>query len=140
MVAADLDAVLRAETDLHPFPWTLGNFSDSMVAGHGLWIAEEDGEMVAYAVTTQVLDEAHLLNISVVPGKQRSGRGARVMQHLFEVARAQGGARMFLEVRPSNQAACRLYQGCDFIEIGRRKGYYPAHEGREDAIVMARNL
>jgi ribosomal-protein-alanine N-acetyltransferase len=140
MTQADLDQVLVAEVVLHPFPWTRGNFSDSLSAGHGMWLAEEGGEMVAYAVTTQVLDEAHLLNISVLPAKQGAGRGARVMRHLFAVAKEQGGAHMYLEVRPSNLPAHRLYQRCGFIEIGRRKGYYPALEGREDAVVMAREL
>lgn len=140
MTEADLDAVLPAEALLHPFPWTRGNFVDSLKAGHGMWIAEEDALMVGYAITTQVLDEAHLLNISVLPARQRAGRGQALLQRLCEGARATGAARMFLEVRPSNAAAQRLYARQGFIVIGRRKGYYPAHEGREDAIVMARDL
>jgi ribosomal-protein-alanine N-acetyltransferase len=140
MTTADLDEVLIAEAALHPFPWTRGNFSDSLAAGHGLYIALEDDAMVAYAVTSQVLDESHLLNISVLADKQGAGRGGRVMQHLLATAKEQGGARMFLEVRSSNRPAYRLYQRSGFIEIGRRKAYYPAPQGREDAIVMARDL
>jgi ribosomal-protein-alanine N-acetyltransferase len=140
MTAADLDEVVIAEVALHPFPWTRGNFSDSFAAGHGVFVALEDDAMVAYAVTSQVLDEAHLLNISVIADKQGTGRGGRVMRHLLAAAKEQGGVRMFLEVRASNQLAYRLYQRSGFIEIGRRKAYYPAHQGREDAIVMARDL
>lgn len=140
MTEADLDAVLAAEAELHPFPWTRGNFTDSLKAGHGLWLATEDERMVAYAVTTQVLDEAHLLNISVLAPGQRQGRGARVMEYLFAHARERGAQRMFLEVRTGNAPALALYRRCGFAQIGRRKGYYPAHAGREDAIVMARDL
>lgn len=140
MGADDFEAVLAAEVALHPFPWTPGNFADSLKAGHGMWVASEYDALVAYAVTTQVLDEVHLLNITVLPGWQRAGRGAGMMEHLFASGKEQGGARMFLEVRPSNQPAHRMYQRCGFIEIGRRKGYYPALVGREDAIVMARDL
>ena len=140
MTTADLDDVLIAEAELHPFPWTRGNFADSLAAGHGVFVAQEDDAMVAYAVTSQVLDETHLLNISVIADKQRAGRGGRFMLHLLAAAKAQGGLRMFLEVRSSNQPAYRLYQRSGFIEIGRRKAYYPAHQGREDAIVMARDL
>jgi ribosomal-protein-alanine N-acetyltransferase len=138
MTEADFDAVLTAEVGLHLFPWTYGNFNDSLKAGHAMWVATEADEMVAYAVTTQIVDEVHLLNISVLKDRQRSGRGMRVMQHLFNVARDSGGYRMLLEVRPDNKPARELYQRCGFTEIGRRKAYYPAHEGREDAIVMAR--
>jgi ribosomal-protein-alanine N-acetyltransferase len=88
----------------------------------------------------QVLDEVHLLNISILSGRQGCGRGGRFLQHLVESGRDKGGARMFLEVRPSNLPALGLYRRSGFIEIGRRKDYYPAHEGREDAIVMAREL
>ena len=137
---ADLDVVLAAEAVLHPYPWSLGNFADSIDAGHGMWVASESETLLGYAVTTQVLDEVHLLNISILPGHQRAGRGAHFLQHLLDEGRGKGGARKFLEVRPSNTPALGLYQRCGFIQIGRRKGYYPAHTGREDAIVMAREL
>ena len=140
MTVQDFDTVLAAEATLHLFPWTFGNFSDSLSAGHSMWLATEKDELVAYAVTTQIVDEIHLLNISVLADRQRAGRGMRVMQHLFETGQAAGGVRMFLEVRPDNKPARSLYQRCGFVEIGRRKAYYPAHEGREDAIVMARDL
>lgn len=140
MEEGDLDAVLAAEGLLHPFPWTRGNFVDSLTAGHGMWVASEPSAMVGYAVATQVLDEAHLLNISVLPGYQRTGRGGTILHHVFDALRTAGARRLFLEVRPGNVAARGLYARHDFIEIGRRKGYYPAPMGREDAIVMAREL
>jgi ribosomal-protein-alanine N-acetyltransferase len=140
MTAADLDAVAAAEGRIHPFPWTRGNFVDSLAAGHGAWLALEDGQMIGYAIMMQVLDEAHLLNISVLPELQRSGRGSALLSHLFELARMRAAKRMLLEVRPGNVSGKALYKRHGFVEIGRRRDYYPVHEGREDAIVMARDL
>jgi len=140
MTAADLDAVAEAEQRIHPFPWTRGNFVDSLAAGHGAWLALEDGRMIGYAVMLQVMDEVHLLNISVQPELQRSGRGSALLIQLFDLARRRAATRMLLEVRPGNVSGQALYKRHGFVEIGRRHDYYPAHEGREDAIVMARDL
>ena len=140
MTAADLDAVAEAEGRIHPFPWTRGNFADSLAAGNGAWLALEDGRMIGYAVMMQVLDEVHLLNISVLPELQRGGRGSALLVKLFDLARTRAATRMLLEVRPGNVSGQALYRRHGFVEIGRRSDYYPAHEGREDAIVMARDL
>ena len=140
MTTDDLAEVIAAEALLHPFPWTQGNFADSLKAEHGMWVATEGDAMVGYAITTQVLDEAHLLNISVLPECQRAGRGGGFLVKLLDKARSAGAAHMYLEVRLSNQAAHRLYLNNGFIQIGLRKGYYPSVNGREDAIVMAREL
>ena len=140
MTFADLDAVAEAEARIYPFPWTRGNFADSLAAGHGAWLAQEDGRMIGYAVMMQVLDEAHLLNISVLPELQRGGRGSALLMHIFGQARLQTATRMLLEVRPGNLAGQGFYRRHGFVEIGRRRDYYPAHGGREDAILMARDL
>jgi [ribosomal protein S18]-alanine N-acetyltransferase len=140
MTDADLDAVAAAEARIYAFPWTRGNFADSLAAGHGAWLVREDGRMIGYAILMQVLDEAHLLNISVLPELQRSGRGSALLVHIFAQARMQAATRMLLEVRPGNLAGQSFYKRHGFIEIGRRRDYYPAHDGREDAIVMARDL
>lgn len=140
MTAADLDAVAEVEQRVYPFPWSRGNFADSLAAGHGAWLAQEHGRMTAYAVIMQVLDEVHLLNLTVVPELQRSGRGGAMLAHLFELARNAAAKRMLLEVRPGNGAGRALYQRHGFVEIGRRRDYYPAPGGREDAIVMACQL
>jgi ribosomal-protein-alanine N-acetyltransferase len=140
MTGADLDAVVAAEGRIHPFPWTRGNFADSLAAGHGAWVAQEDGKMVGYALMMQVLDEAHLLNITVLPELQRQGRGTALLQCLFNWAQARDVTRMLLEVRHGNSSGQGLYRRHGFVEIGRRRDYYQAHDGREDAIVMARDL
>jgi ribosomal-protein-alanine N-acetyltransferase len=96
--------------------------------------------MVGYAVMMFVVDEVHLLNIGIVAERQRAGLGGTLLEYLFQVARAAGAKRMLLEVRPSNASGGGLYRRYGFVEIGRRRGYYPGHGGREDAIVMERAL
>jgi ribosomal-protein-alanine N-acetyltransferase len=140
MTEADLDAVAEAEGRIHAFPWTRGNFADSLAAGHDAWLALEDGCFTGYGVMMQVLDEAHLLNISVLPELQRSGRGSALLLQLCDLARTRGARRMLLEVRPGNLSGQGFYKRHGYVEIGRRHDYYPAHEGREDAIVMACEL
>lgn len=136
----DIDAVLAIERRAYPFPWSRANFADSLAAGYSAWCCRVEGGLVGYAVMMLVLDEAHLLNITVAPDWQRHGYGTLVMHHLFGMARMHGAKRMFLEVRPSNAPGQGLYHRLGFETIGRRRGYYPAGEGREDAVVMALTL
>ncbi|MCK9283602.1 MAG: ribosomal protein S18-alanine N-acetyltransferase [Rhodocyclaceae bacterium] len=138
MGEADVDAVLAAEQRMYPFPWTRGNFVDSVRSAYRAWVCEAAGELVGYAVVTVTLDEAQLLNISVVPERRRQRLGVALMEHLMADARRQGAKQLFLEVRPSNAAGLALYAHFGFHRIGRRRDYYPAETGREDAIVMAR--
>lgn len=137
MTEADLDWVAQTEAELHVSPWTRGNFGDALAAGYACWIMRLNDRRVAYAVMLRVLDEAHLLNISVIRSLHRAGIGSRLLCHLFGEARRLGATQVFLEVRPSNAAALALYRRHGFVPIGRRKHYYPAADGvREDAIVM----
>jgi len=136
MTGRDLDWVVAQEAILHPFPWSRGNFDDSLSVGHACWLMRDAGVPVGYAVVLGVLDEAHLLNISIVRAAQGGGLGRRLLEHLLSTAWRDGVRQFFLEVRPSNLAALALYRRAGFAEIGRRKGYYPSREGREDAIVM----
>lgn len=140
MTEADLAVVAEAELAIYPFPWTAGNFRDSLATGDRAWLWRQDGALLGYAVVNQVLDEAQLLNISILPVWQGRGLGRRLLAYLCDDARHHRASRMFLEVRPSNRPALALYEGFGFRPIGRRKGYYPAPEGREDAIVMELTL
>lgn len=140
MRSADLQAVAEAELSLYEFPWTRGNFADALEAGNSVWVAREGGRLAAYAVLMLVLDESHLLNISVLETFQRRGIGGALLNHLFAVSRAAGATRMFLEVRPSNAAGLSLYRRFAFHVVGRRPGYYPSRQGREDALIMVREL
>jgi ribosomal-protein-alanine N-acetyltransferase len=136
MQEADLEWVAEQDRLLYPFPWAAVNFADSMSAGYGCWTMFEGTERAGYAVLMMVLDEVHILNISVVVERQGRGLGRRLLNHLAAVAKEAGARQMFLEVRPSNTPALALYQKAGFETIGRRKGYYPAADGREDALVM----
>lgn len=137
MNEADLDEVAAEEKEIYPFPWTRGNFFDALHAGYSAWVLRDGTRQVAaYSVMMMALDEAHLLNLSVARHAQRSGLGWQTLAWMAEVARGHGGRTMLLEVRPTNDAALRLYQRYGFERIGLRRGYYPAHGGREDAIVM----
>lgn len=136
MSVEDLDAVMAVEQDAYPFPWSRGNFSDSLSAGYSCWIFEAGEALVGYAVLMLAAGEAHLLNLTIASEWQRQGMGRRLLEHLIGVARKYCADTLFLEVRPSNRTACRLYESAGFNEMGRRRGYYPAGAGREDAVLM----
>lgn len=137
MAEADLREVVAIEADLYPFPWTRGNFLDSVRAGYSVWVLRDASTaLIAYSVMTLMIDEAHLLNLSVARHSQRGGLGWRTLEWMAEVARGYGARTMLLEARPSNASAVRMYQRYGFEQIGVRRGYYPAHGGREDAWVM----
>lgn len=138
MTPEALDAVLAIEEAVQAFPWTRGNFADALEAGYDAWVMREDGRVIGFAIVMHAVDEAHLLVIGIAPDRQRAGRGRALLEFVAARARAAGMTRLLLEVRPSNLPALAFYRQAGFVEIGRRRGYYPAQEGREDAIVMAR--
>ncbi|OIQ95734.1 mycothiol acetyltransferase [mine drainage metagenome] len=140
MRAADLDQVMAIERRIYDFPWTRGNFADSLASGYNAWLLLENGTLAGYAVMMVVPDEAQLLNISVAPECRRAGYGTALLLHLVAQARAHGAKRLLLEVRPSNVAGLALYHRHGFLRIGLRRGYYPAAQGREDALVLAKDL
>ena len=141
MSQEDFDGILAAESEIYAFPWTRGNFTDALQAGYCAWVLRDAaGQVAAYSVMMMVLDEAHLLNLSVARHAQRTGLGWRTLDWMADVARGYGGRTMLLEVRPSNEAALRLYDRYGFERIGVRRGYYPADGGREDAVVMRISL
>jgi [ribosomal protein S18]-alanine N-acetyltransferase len=140
MTAGDVDAVVAIERTIYEFPWTAGNFHDSLAAGYSCWIYSSGSAPIGYAVVMVAADEAHLLNLSIAASWQRKGHGARLLALLLDTARGYGAAKLFLEVRPSNAAGQRLYAGHGFRRVGRRRNYYPARDGREDAIILSYEL
>jgi ribosomal-protein-alanine N-acetyltransferase len=138
----DVDAVMSVEAQVYPFPWTPGNFLDSVNVGYSCWVYEQGDALIGYGVMMVAVaaGEAHLLNIAVAPEWQGKGMGRRMLQQLIRVAREHRTEYMYLEVRPSNLPARRLYVGVGFKEIGWRKNYYPALDGREDAVIMGLDL
>ena len=140
MVMSDLDEVLAIEYRVCLFPWGRGNFTDSLVSGYSCWVCRVDGELVGYFVLMMAVDEAHLLTISVAEKRQGLGFGARLLRHAMNVARERGAKILLLEVRPSNAKALELYRHFGFRQIGVRREYYPAQQGREDALVLTHEL
>ncbi|MBU3577912.1 ribosomal protein S18-alanine N-acetyltransferase [Polynucleobacter sp. UK-Kesae-W10] len=157
MQVADLDAVLAIESISHLHPWTRGNFSDSLSAGHWAYCIRPQADqgalqpgsyldpqvLWAYCILFPAVDELHLLNITVSPKLRQFGLGSRMMAAIEGVAAQQQMPRIILEVRPSNTPAIALYQKLGYEQIGLRKNYYPVNPQsgiREDAIVMAKSI
>jgi len=136
MQMADLDAVMVIEPTIYTHPWTRGNFSDSINSGYSAWVLEGNQTIIGYALLMMVLDEAHLLNLSVAKQQQKQGLGRYLLEHMLQIAKNHKAANMFLEVRPSNISAIALYENIGFCEMAVRRGYYPALDGREDAVLM----
>lgn len=140
MQVSHLDAVMAIEVQAYPFPWSRGNFIDSIASGYwctGLFSA--CGELLGYQIVMAGLDELHLLNITVAPAHQGQGHALLLLRALEEHARREDAHWLWLEVRPSNARARSLYEHFGFEQVGRRKSYYPAAGGqREDALVLRR--
>ncbi|MBI1733404.1 MAG: ribosomal protein S18-alanine N-acetyltransferase [Gammaproteobacteria bacterium] len=140
IMESDLDDVLAIEQRGYEFPWSRAIFEDCLRVGYCCWLLEWDGVIAGHAVMSVAVGEAHILNLCIDPALQRRGLGRHLLDHMVELAVDHRAQTMFLEVRPSNQAAQRLYQGAGFDEVGMRRNYYPARASREDAIIMARQL
>lgn len=142
----DLDAIMQVEPTIYSHPWTRGNFSDSLNSGYSAWVLEVQGledksELIGYALLMKVMDETHLLNLSIAKHRQKQGLGRYLLEHMLKTAKTHRAVNMFLEVRPSNISAIALYENMGFCEMAVRRGYYPADPkiiktGREDAVLM----
>lgn len=139
MRVADLPAVLAIEAAAYDFPWTRGNFLDSLHAGYlARLLYDEPGALAGYFVAMAGVDEMHLLNLSVAPALQGRGHARWMLDALCDHCRSQAASMLWLEVRTGNARARRLYRRYGFNEIGVRRAYYPAAAAtREDAIVMS---
>lgn len=140
LTPADLDAVMEIEIRAYEFPWTEGIFRDCLRVGYCCWCYENDEVVQGYGVMSAAAGESHILNLTVRPESQRQGIGSKLMKHFLQLARRHGADTLMLEVRPSNTTAIRLYEQMGFNEIGVRRNYYPAAEGREDALLLALSL
>ena len=140
MRASDLPLVARLEKDLYAFPWSAGNFRDSLNAGYDCWSACHGDTLVGYAVLMVALDEAHLLNVAIAADWQRQGIGRAFLAHMVAVAKGAGCGIVYLEVRPSNMPARQLYRTMGFQQIAIRPNYYPTAAGREDALFLGLTL
>ena len=136
MRESDLGEVMAIEDVIYTHPWTRGNFADSLRAGYQCWTWRLDDELLGYFVLLVAAGEGHLLNLSVAVARQRSGHGSALLNEAMRLACGRGAQHLFLEVRPSNLAGKALYVRFGFREVAVRPGYYPAHAGREDALVL----
>ena len=136
----DLSAVAAIESDVYVFPWTIGNFRDSMLSAYECWGCWVHGELIGYAIVMTALEEAHLLNFAVASSRQRYGVGTAFLRFLVDRATAARLDVIYLEVRPSNAAGLRLYERFGFKQLGIRKDYYPAMTGREDALFLGLSI
>lgn len=139
MLRTQLDAVLAIEVAAYAFPWSRGNFVDSIAAGHLARLAHDDrGALLGYFVAMHGVDEMHLLNITVAPARQGHGHARQMIEALVAACREHRAEKLWLEVRESNARARAIYERIGFVTVGLRKNYYPApHSRREDAVVMS---
>jgi ribosomal-protein-alanine N-acetyltransferase len=140
MAETDLAAVVEIERRVYPFPWTAGIFSDCLRVGYHCTILEVDFVLVGYGIIASGAGEAHLLNVCVREEFRNRGFGRVLLANLTDLAAKSGATVVFLEVRPANTAAIRLYEAMGFRQSGLRQGYYQSASGREDALVMRRSV
>lgn len=132
----DVAGVMLIEQEVVEFPWSYSIFSDCIKVGYSCWILEEEGVVIGYGLLSLAAEEGHILNLVVRPDKQHQGLGRKMLMHLIEQAKNLEAASVYLEVRQSNNIAYDLYIKTGFTVIGNRKDYYPAKDGREDAVVL----
>ena len=141
MTTAHLDAVMAIENAAYAFPWTRGNFVDSLASGCVAQVLYDDGRMLGYLIAMNGVDEMHLLNITVAPPFQHQGNARHMLEALIATCRARRAQQLWLEVRETNLRAHAIYLKRGFVQVGVRKGYYPAPQGkRENALVMSLQL
>jgi ribosomal-protein-alanine N-acetyltransferase len=140
MQPSDLKAVAAVERAAYHYPWSLGISRDCLLAGYYCLVLDVAGSVTGYGIMSIAAGEAHLLNLCVHPSAQRLGYGRRLLNALLLKAADAQADKVFLEVRPSNSTALRLYASMGFEQIGIRPAYYQAEHGREDAIILAATL
>lgn len=140
MAQSDVPGVMVVERASYQFPWSEGIFRDCLRVGYVCRVMTLNDEIIGYGIMSLGAGEAHVLNLCVQPQLRCRGLGRRMLEHLLDRAAASGMHEAFLEVRPSNTAAIRLYLSLGFEQVGIRRGYYQAVGGREDAAVLKLSL
>ncbi len=147
MQREDLPDVLRNERSSYVYPWSEGIFEECLTLGHECWLSvfgndssDKTTITAGHGVLSVAAGESHLLNVCVHPDWRGNGMGRVMVEHLLKRAQTLRASVIFLEVRPSNLMACKLYETLGFNEVDIRHDYYPTITGREDAIVLAKEL
>lgn len=140
MSFGDVPAVVRNERLSYSHPWSDSIFKDCLQSGNECWLIKRERKVLGHGILSIAAGESHLLNVCVAPEYHGEGLGRILVEHMLKCARIKAAERVFLEVRPSNRVAIKLYQSLGFKQIGVRKGYYPGVDGREDALVLSISL
>lgn len=137
--ASDLTSVLAIETAAHSHPWNQPRVEQALEKYQGFGLCDESGDLLGFAFVMTVAGEAELLDFVVDPKQQGQGLGYLFVEWLVQNI-AESNERFYLEVRVSNKPAICIYENVGFVEVGLRPNYYPADNGREDALLMAMEL
>lgn len=140
MVEQDVTSIISIEKNAYDFPWGQTIFQDCLRSGYSSWVIENNQTLIGYGVMLITSDESHILNLCVHPDYQSRGIGKQLLNHFLEISIRENMHRIFLEVRPTNFRAIKLYLSMGFNEIGKRRNYYPSKIGREDALILAKTL
>jgi ribosomal-protein-alanine N-acetyltransferase len=138
MRGTDVQEVVAIERAAYQFPWSEGIFRDCLRVGYVCRVVTVDEQVVAYGVMSFGAGEAHILNLCVGGAFRCRGVGRRLLGTLLDRAAAADMTEAYLEVRPTNTSAIRLYLSLGFEQVGMRRGYYQAVGGREDAAGLKR--
>jgi len=136
----DVPTVVAIERAGYQFPWSEGIFRDCLRVGYTCRVVDCGGEIAGYGIMSVGAGEAHILNVCIREEYRCRGLARKLLLYLLDRARAAGMYEAFLEVRPTNTVASRLYLSLGFEQVGMRRGYYQATVGREDACVLRRLL
>ena len=141
MRPVDVSAIIEIEREAYDYPWSERIFHDCLRVGYRAWVATDlAGYVAGYALLSVAAGESHVLNLCVAAAERGRGIAELLLEAMIARAEADNAEVMLLEVRPSNKPARRLYKRCGFKRIATRPNYYPAREGREDALLLSRRL
>ena len=138
MIPKDIEEILLIENKTYEFPWTKGNFLDSFNENYvRLVLRNSESMIIGYFILMKILNEGHLLNLTIRLDMQGQGYGKFMLNEIFNLTKKMNLKSIFLEVRKSNKNALAIYKYLGFKKISIRKGYYPKNKNiREDAVIM----
>lgn len=135
----DVSAVLTIEKASFSTPWSEILFMNEIFKPRSLAKAAMIGEkLVGYICANYLLEEGHILNVTVHPDHRQQGIASQLVHYMIDLLNIEGCRTIFLEVRISNEAALKMYEKAGFIQIGTRKAYYTLPV--EDAVIMSLQL
>ena len=135
MLASDAEEIAAIEEMTFAMPWSRKDFWAEAVNENAIYIVGIINEkIVAYAGAWISFEEAQITNVAVHPDYRGQGIGTKLFAKFIEEVKSRNVTAITLEVRPSNEAAIKLYEKFGLRSVGRRKGYYI--DNNEDAFIM----